>query len=175
MIRLIGPGGAGKTTAGAILAEALGCSFLDLDRAFAACHGDIGEFIAAQGYHEYARRNVQVYLDATRSACGGVMALSSGFISYQPDVHPAYVSTCQDITRSPLTFALLPSLDLEMCVAEIVRRQLTRSFSRTAAREEAVIRRRFGIYLALPVTKIVTMRPPHAIAADIRAWRRVDG
>ena len=36
MIRLVGPGGAGKTTIGAVLAEAIGCGFVDLDAEFRA-------------------------------------------------------------------------------------------------------------------------------------------
>src|SRR5207237_317566 len=38
-IRLIGPGGAGKTTVGAALAERLAIPFLDLDAEFTARHG----------------------------------------------------------------------------------------------------------------------------------------
>jgi len=46
MIRLIGPGGAGKSTIGALLAERLDVPFVDLDRHFAARIGDISEYIA---------------------------------------------------------------------------------------------------------------------------------
>ena len=42
MIRLIGPGGAGKSTIGALLAERLDLAFVDLDRHLADRVGDIG-------------------------------------------------------------------------------------------------------------------------------------
>jgi shikimate kinase len=41
MIHLVGPGVAGKTTAGAALAERLGVAFVDLDAEFAADSGDV--------------------------------------------------------------------------------------------------------------------------------------
>src|SRR5205823_11674200 len=60
-ITLIGPGGAGKTTVGALLAARLGIAFIDLDRRFAARAGDISEYITRFGYAAYARENVQTY------------------------------------------------------------------------------------------------------------------
>jgi hypothetical protein len=65
---------------------------------------------------------------------------------------------------------LLPSLDRETCVAETVRRQLSRSFNRRdRAREEAVIRERFDRYMHLPSLKVETMRPAHEVAIAIHA------
>jgi shikimate kinase len=58
MIRLIGPGGAGKSTIGALLAERLDVPFLDLDRYFAARLGDISEYNSRHGYDAYARENI---------------------------------------------------------------------------------------------------------------------
>jgi len=52
-------------------------------------------------------------------------------------------------------------------VAEIVRRQIARPFGRTAAKEEAVIRTRFEIYIALSATKIETMRPLNEVIDEI--------
>ena len=50
MIRLIGPGGAGKSTIGDLLAERLEVPFVDLDRHFADLVGDISEYIDRHGY-----------------------------------------------------------------------------------------------------------------------------
>jgi shikimate kinase len=66
-----------------------------------------------------------------------------------------------------LTFVLLPTLDIETCVAETVRRQVTRSFARSPEREEHVIRTRFPIYASLPPRKIETMRPVAVVVAEI--------
>ena len=44
-IFLIGPGGVGKTTAGAELARQLGCAFVDLDQQFMARVGQIDAVI----------------------------------------------------------------------------------------------------------------------------------
>lgn len=41
MIRLVGPGGAGKSSTGLLLAERLGLPFVDLDERFDATVGDI--------------------------------------------------------------------------------------------------------------------------------------
>jgi shikimate kinase len=54
MIRLIGPGGAGKSTIGARLAERLDVTFLDLDRHLVARVGDISEYIGRHGYGVFA-------------------------------------------------------------------------------------------------------------------------
>jgi shikimate kinase len=167
MIHLIGPGGAGKTVVGPLVAQRLGVAFHDLDAVFARRFGDIDAFIAARGYPAYARANVQAYLGVEAD---GVIAASSGFMTYPAAVHPRYAAVRDAIGRSPTTFVLLPSLDLETCVAETVRRQLARPHTRrTAAREEAVIRERFGLYLAVPAPRVETLRPPPHVAAEIVA------
>jgi hypothetical protein len=97
----------------------------------------------------------------------GVAALSSGFMTYPRDIHPEYSRVCQDIARLPNTFVLLPSLNRDVCVAETVRRQIARPFGRSAAKEEAVIRTRFDIYMTLPATKIESMRPPGEVVDEI--------
>ena len=114
MIQLIGPGGAGKSTVGAVLALRLGCPFHDLDREFECRRADIDTFIDVHGYAAYTRENVAVYLD------------------------------------------LIAHLGRPFC-------------RRDAAAEDAVIRERFGRYLALPAPKVETMRPPNEVAAAIHA------
>lgn len=180
MIWLIGPGGAGKSTTGPPLAGRLGVPFIDLDERFGAAAGDISRYIESHGYEAYAARNVEVYADVIRGAGPGpVLALSSGFMAYREDIHPAYARFRGEIAASPTTFVLLPSLDLESCVAETVRRQLSRPFAGSAGLEEEVIRTRFALYRDLPATRIETMRPVaevvEAIAANVAARRAAPG
>jgi shikimate kinase len=157
-IRLIGPGGAGKSTIGALLAERRGVPFLDLDRQLVGRVGDISEYISRHGYDAYARENVETYCSLFAGEIGpGVVALSSGFMTYVPDIHPEYLRLRREIEQHLHTYVLLPSLDHEVCVAETVRRQITRPFARSSAKEEAVIRSRLEIYMAVPARKIETM------------------
>lgn len=160
-IQLIGPGGAGKSTAGALLAEQLRIPFVDIDAQFMATAGDITSYIERHGYEAYSVRNVEVYLSSLTRAAGQtqVLALSSGFMTYPSAIHPRYTACRSDIVKNSSTFLLLPSFNLETCVRETVRRQLSRSFSRSAEREEQVIRSRFDLYRLLPVHTIETMCP----------------
>ena len=170
MIRLVGPGGAGKTTVGAALARRLGVAFVDLDQQFAVRAGDISAYLAVHGYNAYARQNVQVYLDTLPALdAETVFALSSGFMTYDDDAHADYRCVYREVGASPSTAVLLPSFDYETCVAETVRRQLTRSFGRSAEREEQVIRTRFGVYRALAARKFETARPVDAVVDDLIA------
>lgn len=169
-IRLIGPGGSGKSTIGALLAERLEIAFFDLDRHLTGRVGDISEYIGRHGYDVYARENVETYWSLVRAGIRpGVVALSSGFMTYPPDTHPEYSRVRRELERHPHTFVLLPSLDRDVCVAETVRRQIARPFGRSSAKEEAVIRARFEIYVAVPVRKIETMRPVAAAVEEIVA------
>ena len=168
MIRLVGPGGAGKSTTGALLAERLKVAFLDLDRHFAERAGHIGEYIGRHGYEAYARENVETYRSLFRRRMRPeVVALSSGFMTYTRDIHPEYSALRHELELHPNTFVLRPSIDCDVCIAETVRRQIARPFGRSAAKEEAVIRARFEIYMALPVRKVETMRPVAAVVDEI--------
>ena len=170
MIQLVGPGGAGKTTVGVALADHLKVRFVDLDAEFIDKNGDISAFIDMRGYEAYANQNVNSYLALRNDSNSlGVMALSSGFMTYHENTHPEYPAICQRIASSELTFVLLPSLDLEVCVSEVVRRQLQRPFARTPQREESVIRSRFSIYANLPVRKVITQQSVPAVVNEIMA------
>lgn len=167
---LAGPGGAGKTTFGALLAPRIGVPFLDLDHEFTARFGDISHFLEHHGYEAYAARNVQLFIDTVAPGRSiGVIALSSGFMTYSPNVHPSYKGVRRAIIESPCTAILLPSFDVEVCVAETVRRQIQRPFGRSAEREEEVIRHRFGLYRALAVPQVETMRNSDDVVEDLLA------
>jgi len=170
VIHLIGPGSAGKSTVAPYVAALLDAPALDLDRVFEAAHGNIDRFIEAHGYEAYAAANVESYL-AHRARELTVVALSSGFMVYPEGLHPMNRELQRDIAAAPTTVLLLPSLDLETCVAETVRRQATRPLTirRPAAREEVVIRERFAQYCRLTSRVVTTMQPPQAVARGIIA------
>src|SRR4051795_8346119 len=116
-IRLIGPGGAGKSTIGAVVAERLDFTFFDLDRHVSARVGDISEHIIRRGYDAYARENVETYCSLARAHYRRrVVAASSGFMTYRRDIHPDYSRVRGEFEHSPNTFVLLPSVDLDVCV-----------------------------------------------------------
>lgn len=165
MIHLIGPG---KSTVAPSVAALLGCPAFDLDRAFEAVHGDIDAYIQTHGYSAYAAANVETYL-VHQPRKLAVVALSSGFMMYSEDLHPAIRPLQAAIAAAPTTVLLLPSLDLETCVAEIVRRQGTRPLRirRSTEREEVVIRERFARYCRLTPRVVTTMQPPQDIAREI--------
>jgi shikimate kinase len=170
VVYLIGPGGAGKTTTGRALADRLDVPFVDVDAEFVARRGDVSVYLGRHGYEAYAAQSASLHAALTSVADPfRIVALSSGFMTYPQDVHPSYRSLSEQIASSPSTFVLLPTLDLEACVAETVRRQLTRSFSRSPEREEHVIRARFPIYASLPARKVETMRSVEAVVAELLA------
>lgn len=170
MIQLVGPGGAGKTTIGAALAERLGARFSDLDAAFTARYGDISAYLDANGYEAYAEQNVGLYFDLVGGPVGlDIVGLSSGFMTYEDGIHPDYLALRERVASSPTTFVLLPSVNLEACVTEIVHRQLRRPFARSAEREEQVIRERFLTYFGLSARKVETMQPVEAVVAELIA------
>lgn len=169
MIHLVGPGGAGKSTVGSELASRLDLPFIDLDLEFMKHIGDISHHIDRRGYQSYVSENVRLCLAIMSIQEQGVIALSSGFMVYPESVHPDYAALLSDICKSRTTFVLLPSLNLETCVDEIVRRQIARPFGRSPEREEAVIRQRHDIYKAIPATKVETLRAVAEIVEQIIA------
>jgi shikimate kinase len=168
MIHIVGPGGSGKSTVGSALATRLGIAFVDLDAQFAAGAGDISAYLTAHGYDAYAAQNVQVYLETRESLkAKAVIALSAGFMTYRDDVNSAYPVLRRDLGNSVSTVVLLPSFDHDACVVETVRRQLRRPFSRSAEREEAIIRTRLGVYCKLPAKKVATIWPVATVVDNL--------
>lgn len=173
-IHLIGPGGAGKTTVGRLLAERLGCAFLDLDQVFMKRHGDIAAHMAAHGYQGYARANVAVYEEAMAAASGpAVIALSSGFMTYPLNIDARYPALRAAIEADALTALLLPAFDAESCVDIIVRRQLSRPCLRgDRVSEEQRIRERFPAFMGLRCARFRSDAAPDHIVQEIERFMR---
>ena len=168
-LHLVGPGGAGKTTVGPLLAARLSWRFLDLDTEFMRSEGDIANCIDAHGYTAYAQRNLSVYLGLVQDAKGPtVLALSSGFLTYPSEIDPRYAVVRRAIEVSPLTALLLPSFELEPCVDIIVERQLTRPYlAGNRVREEQRIRERFPFFSTLECNRFRSDILPMQLASEI--------
>jgi len=172
VVYLLGPGGAGKSTAGALLAQSLGWRLADLDHAFMAAHGDISTFIAQQGYRGYAARNVAT-LAAAASAIEAptVCVLSSGFMTYAQDIDPRYPAMRRAIEMHPLAALLLPSFDIDECARIVVERQLRRPYLPGDRDSETQrIRSRFPLFMALRCRRFLSDGPPEAIASALAAF-----
>lgn len=169
IVSLIGPGGAGKSTTGALVAAKLGCRFVDLDEHFLRNTGNIGDYIDEIGYEDYARQNVANFLSIKQSLnSDAVIALSSGFMLYPDHVHPSYVAAREELEQSPSTFVLMAGFDVEACVRTTVERQLSKPHhSGNAEGEELSIRKRFPLYMALRCKKLSTLESPEHVASKV--------
>lgn len=142
---LIGPGGAGKSTLGLLLAPLLEHHLVDLDRQFGCRIGNIGAFIRDEGYDQYKLRNsLLAECIVSESRVPTLLVTSSGFLT--PDNPPRAIEANRRILAEWYSICLLPSRDLERAVSIIVGRQARRSFTRDRAREESTIRSRYPIY-----------------------------
>jgi len=178
VLQLVGPGGAGKTTVGSELALQLGWQFVDLDREFMSREGDISGYMAAHGYVGYARRNLALHVQLRGAfTAPTVHALSSGFMTYPADMDASYASIRAAVEFDALTLVLLPSFEMETCVEAIVRRQLSRPYlPGNAASEEARIRQRFPVFMALRCARFLNDGAPEEAAMRIASFvhERVD-
>lgn len=175
ILHLIGPGGAGKTSVGPLLAQRLGMRFIDLDACFLAVAGDITAVIRSDGYAAYVRRNVAVYFETRDGLTApAVLALSSGFMTYPEDIEPRYPALLRALCADPLTALLLPAFDCEACVEMIVRRQLARPYlPGDRASEERRIRQRFPLFAALPCARFQSDVAPDVLAQQMAQWARM--
>lgn len=166
VLLIVGPGGAGKSALGSALAPLLGRELVDLGRAFKREFGDVSRFIGEQGYEQYKLRNSQLAVRITEEACSPTLIVtSSGFLT--PDNPEAALAANRRLLATCYSVCLLPSRDLERTVEIIVARQVQRSFSLGACREEATIRARYPVYAALGDLIVFSAASPDAIAQTL--------
>ncbi|WP_256941114.1 MULTISPECIES: shikimate kinase [Burkholderia] len=172
LAHLIGPGGAGKTSVGAIVAARLHWRFVDVDQCFLAAHGNIADFIRDRGYVEYASHNIRLYEQLKRDmSAPTICAVSSGFMLYPADVAPTYPALRHCIEADRFTALLLPSFDPERCAKLIVGRQMSRPYlNANEADEMRKIRDRFPAFMRLNCRRFASDGPPEHVAADIERF-----
>ena len=175
VVLIIGPGGAGKSTAGALLAHRLGWLSVDLDNYFSINSGNISRFIGQHGYKRYAQQNVENYFAISAALIEpSVLVLSSGFMTYPDNIDSRYSAIRAEIEAHPLTALLLPSFDLEKCVAIIVERQLQRTYlSGNKNSEEKRIRSRFPRFMSLRCNRFLSGAEPTQVALELERFVRL--
>lgn len=171
LIHLIGPGGAGKTTTARLLKKEFGFQYHDLDEIFMIQEGNISHFINVYGYRQYAIRNLEIYTQLSQSLSLSDMRIivcSSGFMCYPDDISKDYLRIKKQIENHDFTFLLLPSLNLETCVNEIINRQVQRSYLNLSKEKETQkIRKRFPVYTDLKCKIIFTHQDENKVALEI--------
>ena len=163
---LIGPGGVGKSTVGALLAQAMNYRFIDLDSEFCEQLLNIRQYIQRNGYECYVRDNAALCsrLLAENPHKKRVVVLSSGFLA--TDVCPEIVAVNRQLVRqSGYSILLLRQRFREYCalddcrvvsseeperVAELVREKVAaeqrKQKSLEAMRELSELSQKLGLY-----------------------------
>jgi XRE family aerobic/anaerobic benzoate catabolism transcriptional regulator len=176
-IALIGLRGAGKTTLGRRLAEALGYPFVEISREiekFAGCSiGEIQALYGVNAYRRYERRaleeTIQLYPEAVIATPGGIVTESDTFallldhcitiwLQARPEDHMRRV-LAQGDTR-PMAASAEAMADLKTILAE--RTPFYAKADHTLDTSEAPLEATFGKLLALARTLIAGEAPsPH--------------
>lgn len=167
-IYIIGPGGAGKSTAGHLAAEILDWTVVDLDEAFCQYIMNIRKFIKIFGYEKYVVRNSLLLrqLLTERTSLKTIFILSSGFLS--TDVCEETIKANREIVKKTgLTVLLMPSPDYQYSLECIVSRQLSRGLGLNAATETRKFQQRFNDYINMGEIKIFSTDTPEVIACKI--------
>lgn len=166
LVILVGPGGAGKTTLGHILAPMTGRALVDLDQAFLDALGDIGDYIRSAGYAAYKAANSalagSLASDLRRPT---ILVTSSGFLASD---NPAEVLADNiGLLAQGYSISLLPHADLEAACDIIADRQLRRGLYRDADRQRQIIRERFDLYKAAGDMQVISTAAPAEIAEAV--------
>ena len=169
-IFIIGPGGVGKSTSGALLARILEVPLIDLDREFMRCVGHIGEYIQTHGYEKYCYANSELFSTLLREASDpSLFIMSSGFL-----VHDGLEELVEKHKRllkeNGISILLLPSESLEASADLVVKRQMSRGFGLNEEVERNKFMKRYERYQKEGDIKIYSIATPQEIAFEMTEY-----
>lgn len=166
LLFLIGPGGAGKSSAARCLAPLLGRDLIDLDRQFTERIAPIDRYIREAGYPAYKAANSAMAGELVAAVAAPVLFVtSSGFLA---DDNPAGVLQANRmLIARGYSLSLRPSADIAITTEVIVERQLGRGFGLERERETRKIRQRFGTYSALGDMLVTSVATAQVIADSL--------
>ncbi len=164
LVFIVGPGSAGKSSAGVHLANEMGYGFIDIDFVFCRRIGLIPQYSREHGYSEYARANSALFeelvLEHPRRM---VMPMSSGFLVHEgcPDLVERHRRRLMELG---IPIVLLPDTDVEISTNLVVARQMARYADVNEATERQRFIDRYAKYNAYPGIKVFSHQSPPEIA-----------
>ncbi len=167
-IFIIGPGGVGKSTCGAILANLLGYNFLDLDKEFCKRVENVGKYINNNGYKKYCLENSKLFYEIlSQHSENFIFSLSSGFLVHE-NLEDLILKHKQTLKEQGVSVLLLPSDSIDESTGIVVKRQLARGFGLKEDREKTKFIQRFPIYKELGDIRIFSQDKPEIIAEQMK-------
>jgi len=167
-IFIIGPGGVGKSTCGAILAALLGYNFIDLDEEFWKHVENVGIYINNNGYEKYCLKNSKLFYNILSQHLENfVFSLSSGFLVHE-NLDNLTLKHKQTIKEQGISVLLLPSDSIDKSTTIVVKRQIARGFGLKEDREKTKFIQRFPIYKKLGDIRIFSHDNPKIIAKQMK-------
>lgn len=165
LIFIVGPGSAGKSTTGRLLAEKLGYGFVDIDFVFCERIKLIGDFLKANGYKAYCEANSALFDQLLEEyPAKTVFPLSSGFLVHEDS--PELVSKHRRLLKEKgLSILLLPSRSLNESMDITIPRQMARGYPDLVEEtEKARLKSRYPRYKRYGDIRIYSTQPAEQIA-----------
>lgn len=165
LVFIVGPGSAGKSTTGRLLAKKLGYGFVDIDFVFCERVGLIGDYIKQHGYRAYSEANSDLFEQVIEEyPAKMVFPLSSGFLVHKDS--PELVRKHRRLLKEKgISILLLPSASLKESMDIIIPRQMSRGYLELVEEEErAKLKSRYPRYKRYGNIKIFSVEPLEQIA-----------